>query len=79
MGWSNPEVDKLIEDLELEFDPKKRVELSTKILHAYTDEVPVIPLYYRSDIAVLPANMVGFHLNGHLSPSTNHVESWELK
>ena len=78
-GYSNPEVDKLVEDLDLEFNPAKRKQLVAKILHHYTDEVPVIPLYYRADVAVNPTNVVGVHLTGHQYSESNAVENWEVK
>jgi peptide/nickel transport system substrate-binding protein len=78
-GYSNPEVDKLVEDLDLEFNAAKRKQIVAKILHHYTDEIPVIPLYYRADVAVNPPNLVGVHLTGHQYSESNAVENWEVK
>ncbi len=77
-GWVNKEVDKLIEAVDLEFDAAKRAELVHKILGYYTEEVPVIPLYYRSDVSVTPKNLKGYSQTGHQSPATNHIENWNL-
>lgn len=79
MGWSNKSVDRAIEALETEFDSKKRVELAHQIAKLYTDDVPVIPLYYRSDIAVPPLALKNFRLTGHQFSETNEVELWDLK
>lgn len=79
MNWSNKEVDAAIESLDIEFDAKKRIEIAHKILKAYTDEVPVIPLYYRSDVAVTPKGLMNFRLAGHQFSETNEVENWQIK
>lgn len=78
-GWNNPKVDKLIEDLEVEFDAKKRLNLAHEIMRLYTEEVPVIPLYYRADVNVTPKGMTGIKLTGHQFSETNHVENWNVK
>lgn len=78
MAWSNPENDKLLDALDLEFDAKKRVELAHKILKHYTDEVPVLPLYYRSDVSVVPTYLKNYRPTGHQFAETNEVEKWEL-
>lgn len=77
--WSNPEVDKLIDELSLTFEPAKRIDIMAKILYYYTDEVPVIPLYYRANNAVIPKNLVGYAISPHNSYETNWVENWKLQ
>lgn len=79
MGWINKEVDKLCLALDLEFSNEKRIELIHKILKYYTDEIPVLPLYYRSDVAVIPTQLKGFRLTGHQFPETGEVEKWNLQ
>jgi peptide/nickel transport system substrate-binding protein len=78
-AWVNPRVDTLIEQLEVEFDAERRLELIHEILYHYTDDVPVIPLYYRSEVSVTPANLTGYRLPGHQVPASNHVERWNLE
>jgi peptide/nickel transport system substrate-binding protein len=77
-GWSNPRVDALIEEYEVEFDAGRRLDLLYEIAWHYTDEVPVIPLYYRSNTSVTPANMTGYRLSSHQVSSSDHVERWNL-
>jgi peptide/nickel transport system substrate-binding protein len=79
MGWVNKKVDKLLLDLDLEFVHEKRVAIIHEVLKYYTDEVPVLPLYYRSDVAVIPTQLTGFRLTGHQFPETNEVEKWSLE
>jgi peptide/nickel transport system substrate-binding protein len=77
-GWSNKEVDAILEKLETEFNPKKRAEYAREIARFYTDEVPVIPLYYRADVAVPPTALKNFHLTGTMFVETNQAEDWDL-
>ena len=78
MGWNNPTVDALIDQLDTEFNAQKRLDLIHGIVKAYTSEVPVLPLYYRSDVAVIPTSIKGFKLTGHQFSETNNIEDWDL-
>lgn len=77
-GWVNKTVDGLLDKMDTEFNPKKRIDIAHGILKAYTEEVPVIPLYYRSENAVIPKNLTGYRLAGHLYYETNEIENWDL-
>ncbi|MFV8257799.1 peptide ABC transporter substrate-binding protein [Bdellovibrio bacteriovorus] len=77
-GWTNATVDKNLEALDLEFNAKKRADLVHEILKLYTAEVPVLPLYYRSDISVTPKNLKGYKMAGHQFYETNNIEDWNL-
>ncbi|MEM4970543.1 MAG: ABC transporter substrate-binding protein [Sulfolobales archaeon] len=48
--YSNPEVDKLIDQLVRELDPNKRREIAWKIQEILAEEVPAVNLYYRKFI-----------------------------
>lgn len=78
MGWVNPKVDKLVDQLESEFNAKKRKQIAYALLKEYTTDAPVLPLYYRSEIAVIPTNMTGYRLAAHLFYETNEAETWNL-
>jgi len=79
MDWKSDKVDQLCDKLEVEFNFKKRVILAQQLLKIYTDDVPVIPLFYRSDIAVNPLALKGYRLTGHQYPETNEVEAWTVQ
>lgn len=79
MGWSNKRVDELLEKLDLEMDHTQRLPIVHEIVKNYMDDLPVIPLYYRSDVAVIPTKMKNFRLTGHQFPETNEVEKWSLE
>jgi peptide/nickel transport system substrate-binding protein len=78
-GFSNKRVDELLEQVYLEFDATKRKAMMAEVQKIYTDEVPVIPLYLRAQIATIPAKMQGFELTGHLFYSTVNVEKWTFE
>jgi peptide/nickel transport system substrate-binding protein len=67
-----------VDELETEFSAKKRLTLAHDILKEYTADAPVIPLYYRSEVSVIPKNLTGYHLSGHLYYETNEIENWDL-
>ncbi len=75
-GYKNPEVDKLIDQLEAEFNAKKRAEIGRKIAEHYAKDIPVIPLYYRMNNSVIPADMKDYKLSGHLYYETLYIENW---
>jgi len=69
-------MDELIDQVEAELDPDKRVPLWKKIQQVYTTEIPVIPLFFRANTHVLPKWLHGLVPTGHLSPSSLWVENW---
>ena len=79
MGWSNKRVDQLLDELDIEMKDEKRKDMVHEIVKNYMDDLPVIPLYYRSDIAVIPTKMKNYQLTGHQFPETNQVEKWTLE
>lgn len=78
MAWSNKVVDGLLESMDVEFDAKKRTEIAHKLMKHYTEEVPVLPLYYRSDVSVVPKALKNYRPTGHQFAETNDVEKWDL-
>ena len=78
MSWSNKENDALLDRLDIEMDAKKRLDLAHKITKLYTEEIPVLPLYYRSDLSVVPKSLKNYQPTGHQYYETNAVENWEL-
>jgi peptide/nickel transport system substrate-binding protein len=79
VGWVNPKMDKLLDQIKEEFSAEKRTELAREMLKVYTEEIPSIPLFYRSDVAVVPTNLKGFKLPGHQYAETNEVENWSFE
>ncbi|MCX7978321.1 MAG: peptide ABC transporter substrate-binding protein [Bdellovibrionaceae bacterium] len=77
-GWVNPAQDKLIDQMDTEFDPKKRMEIAWNMQKNYTLDLPALPLYYRSDISVVPKGLKGYRVPGHQFSETNEVEHWSF-
>lgn len=77
-GWLNAEVDKAIDAIDLEFDSKRRMQLAWELQKHYTNDVPVLPLYYRADISVVPTNLKNYRMPGHQFHETNEIEKWTL-
>ena len=78
-GFRSAKMDKLIEEMDSQFVFKKRVELAADMQKIYTDELPVIPLYYRAETAVVPKNLKNFKITGHQFSETNDIEYWTLE
>lgn len=75
-SYSNAKVDSYIEQFQKEFDRNKRKSLMEKIMYHYTDDVPVIPLYLRSQNSIAPKTLENMALTGHQYPPTNTIEFW---
>lgn len=78
-GWVNKEVDAAFDAIQLEFDVEKRKSLMKTVLQAYKAEIPVIPLYLRSDVAVIPTALKNFNLTGHQFSDSGWSEYWTLE
>lgn len=77
-GWANEIADRVFEAVYYEFDFDKRKELMKQLQQVYVDEVPVMPLYLRADIVVLPTRLKNYRVTGHQFYSTEEAEDWEL-
>lgn len=75
-GYKNAEVDKMLDDVVSEMEPKKRAAIAKKIVAQLAEDVPVIPLYFRMENSVVPKAMKGFKIAGHLYYETLNVEDW---
>ncbi|WP_199271707.1 peptide ABC transporter substrate-binding protein [Paraglaciecola sp. L3A3] len=73
---SLPELDQVLEAIETELDADKRLPLWEKMQQIYTEEIPVMPLYYRANSFILPKWLKGLRPTGHLNPSSDHAEYW---
>ncbi len=67
-GYSNPEMDILIEKAAKEGDPVKRAELNKKIQMLALEEVAIIPIYQQEDIYVHVNNLQNFRNGAYQSP-----------
>ncbi len=78
-GFRNSEIDDLIDRIEVELDPGKRRPLWRRLQEIYIQEIPVIPLYFRANVYILPKWLQGLEPTGHQYSSTLWVENWTVK
>lgn len=78
-GFSDKRMDSAIDAMDLEFDAKKRLDLAAEMQKIYVEQVPVIPLYYRSDVSVVPKSLKNYRVPGHQFSETNQIEKWTLE
>jgi len=79
VGYNNPEMDRIIDTLEVELDPAKRKTLWAEAQRLYAADLPSLPLYFRSDAFVLPKWLTGVHPTGNQYPTTLWVTDWGVK
>ena len=75
-GFRNPEMDDLIDAIEVELDRAKRKVLWARLQRLYVEELPVIPLYWRANAYVLPKWLSGLRPTGHQGTTTLWIEEW---
>lgn len=78
-GYRSPEMDQLIDAIEVELDRGKREELWHKLQRLYAEQLPALPLYFRADSFILPTWLTGVTPTGHQYPSTLWIENWRAE
>jgi peptide/nickel transport system substrate-binding protein len=78
-GYRNAEMDRLIDELEVELDRARRGTLWRRIQEIYIADAPVLPLYSRADPFIMPRWLQGIEPTGHLNPTTLWVENWTVR
>jgi ABC-type transport system substrate-binding protein len=61
--YSNPELDKLLDEAVNTFDRQKAREIYVKIQEIVSRDVPVLPLWYQSNIVIAKKNVQNIHVN----------------
>lgn len=62
-GWKSATYDELMNKIAATADPKRRDELFEEANRLLAEEMPVIPLYYYSDINLVHTSVQGWHDN----------------
>jgi peptide/nickel transport system substrate-binding protein len=78
-GFSSPQMDRIIDALEIELDRDKRQALWAEAQHLYATELPSIPLYFRSAVFALPKWLSGVHPTGNQYPTTLWITDWKVE
>lgn len=77
-GYANPRMDALIDSLDAELDPAKRVELWHQLQELYADDLPALPLFFTTAAFVTPDWLKGLRPTGHDAPSSLWVTDWTV-
>lgn len=75
-GYRNPDMDRALDSAERELDPGKRRGFFADILRLYADDLPVLPMYFRTDSFVIPKQLTGVVPTGHQGCSSLWIETW---
>jgi peptide/nickel transport system substrate-binding protein len=72
-GYSNPEIDALLEQSQLETDPARRKDILAKIQAKVIEDLPYLPLWYWNPSTILRKDLTGLEardlsLSGSLAP-----------
>jgi peptide/nickel transport system substrate-binding protein len=78
-GYRNPAMDKALDAAERELDPDKRRGFFADILRLYADDLPVLPMYFRTDSFVIPRQLTGVVPTGHQGCSSLWIENWRWR
>jgi peptide/nickel transport system substrate-binding protein len=75
-GWRSSVIDDGIKTIETELDPAKRQLAWAAMQRVYAEELPVLPLFFRVEVHVLPKWLKGFKPTGHNDFSVYWSENW---
>jgi peptide/nickel transport system substrate-binding protein len=72
-------MDRLIDALEIELGPNKRNALWAEAQRLYAEELPSLPLFFRSDSFILPKWLSGVRPTGNQYPTTLWITDWTAR
>lgn len=75
-GYRNDEVTRICHAIPQELDESKRQEMLHKVQALWTEDVPAIPLYQRSDYTSHKVGLQNWKPTGSLTPVTWNVTTW---
>jgi peptide/nickel transport system substrate-binding protein len=79
MDWRNPTMDAGIRTAETELDPAKRLAAWSAMQHAYADDLPVLPLFFRPEGHVIPKWLLGYRPTGLTDYTSYWAEEWHAE
>ena len=77
-GYRNPEMDRLIDGIEVELDRDRRQALWHELQQLYAADLPALPLFFRTDAHIWPPWLTGVEPTGHMAPTSLWVETWRV-
>src|SRR6516162_9185014 len=79
IGYSNPEMDKLIDQAEQELDPAKQKTIWARMQEIYAKDLPAMPLFFRAEPHIVPKWLKGYTPTGHGDMSADWSENWRAE
>ena len=79
VAFANARMDTLIEQAESELDPARAKLLWAEMQAIYAEELPALPLYFRTEPHVVPIWLEGYAPTGHSDYSPLWSENWRPK
>ena len=76
-GFKNARMDAVLDDLETVCEDPENTALWHEIQDIYARELPALPLFFRSEVHVLPNWLDNVVPTGHQYPTTYWVENWK--
>ncbi|UTW46416.1 type II toxin-antitoxin system prevent-host-death family antitoxin [bacterium SCSIO 12696] len=74
--FSNEKVDRLIEEFDAAMDGDERRHLGVAIQRIVFEELPIIPLFWRPSVNIIPSWLKGFQPNCYGVGNSSRVEEW---
>jgi peptide/nickel transport system substrate-binding protein len=78
IGWCDPQFDQLLDRMETQCQPTENQAAWTEAQQMYTEQLPSLPLFYRTDAFVIPKWLHGIQPTGHQYPTTLWIEDWTV-
>jgi peptide/nickel transport system substrate-binding protein len=78
-NYRNPELDDLMDCLEIELDRGKREQMWHRLQAIYAEDLPDLPLYFRAQAYIMPKWLKGVRPTGHQYHSSLWVEQWRIE
>ena len=75
-GYENQEMDQIINELETTCTASPRMALWSRLQNLYADDLPALPLFFRSEAYIIPKNLKGVTPSGHQYATTHQIEYW---
>jgi peptide/nickel transport system substrate-binding protein len=77
-GYSNDEVDVLIDRWLRTFDRGEQIEIEAAVIHRVSEDLPILPINYRVEAIAVARGIDGVPIRGAKAASTNtwNIETW---
>lgn len=78
-GWVNEESDEILHKVPVTLDEAARKEMLQRQQRIWTEELPVLPMFFRTDVAITHPALKNWRLTGMMTPITWNAEEWSFQ